>query len=271
MNILLESKRFTQCFYQKTGTGLPIILLHGFGASGQIFRYQIESLSKKYQVIVPDLPGSGLSPLGTEMMSMELLAEFVHEIVLQEGLDKFILLGHSMGGYATLAYAEKYAQYLLAYGLIHSSAFADDDAKKESRRKSIKLIQNEGKEIFLRAMIPNLYSPQSLADLPNELTFHLTLALQLSSDSLVAYYEGMISRPDRTSVLRGNMLPILFVIGKEDNAIKYQDMLEQSTFSKISSIEMLENVGHTSMLECPERLNSIINNFCIYVLDSKIA
>ncbi|MBK7689856.1 MAG: alpha/beta hydrolase [Bacteroidetes bacterium] len=271
MNILLESNRFKKCFYQKTGTGFPIVLLHGFGANGQIFKYQIASLSKHYQVIVPDLPGSGLSALGTETMSMELLADYVHEIVLQERWEQFILLGHSMGGYATLAYAEKYEHYLLAYGLIHSSAYADDELKKENRRKSIRLIRNEGKETFLRAMIPNLYSPQSLADLPSEVAFHLTLALQLSSDSLVAYYEAMIQRPDRTSILRNNKLPVLFVIGKEDNAIPYQDILAQSTLPDISCIEMLENIGHTSMLECHERLDSIINNFCIYVLDSKIA
>ncbi len=271
MNLLLESKRFKQCFYQKRGEGFPIVLLHGFGESGQIFRYQIESLSKDYLVIVPDLPGSGLSALGTEPMSMELLADYLYEIVLQEKLEKFILLGHSMGGYAALSYAEKYGNTLEAFGFIHSSSFSDDETKKENRRKSIKLIRNEGKEIFLRAMIPNLYSPQSLSSLPNEMNFHLTMAMELSSDTLVAYYEAMIVRPDRTHILKGNKKAVLFVIGKDDNAVNYQDMLAQSSMPEVSCIEMLENVGHTSMLECPDRLNTIINNFCRYVLDSKIA
>jgi pimeloyl-ACP methyl ester carboxylesterase len=271
MQILLNSKRFDSCYYQKLGTGFPIFLLHGFGEDGSIFKYQIEFLKQFYTVIIPDFPGSGASDLPNEPISMELLADFVHDIAVQEAFEKILLIGHSMGGYATLSYVEKYPSTVRAYGLLHSSAYADDDLKKENRRKSIKLIQNEGKEVFLQAMVPNLYSEQSREQLSKEVAFHLTMALEISSDTLIAYYQAMMERTDKAQVLKDNKIPVLFVIGKEDNAINYKDMLMQSTLPEISSIEMLIDIGHTSMLECPQKLNSILNNFCIYVFDNKIA
>ncbi len=271
MNIELHSDRFNQCFYRKYGNGFPVVLLHGFGENSNIFKYQIEFLKEDYTVIVPDLPGSGMSALPAEEMTMELLADFVHEILLQEKMQKVILLGHSMGGYATLAFAERYRDELLAFGLIHSSAYEDDSTKKENRRKSIKLIRNEGKEVFLKAMVPNLYSERSKREIPQELDFHLTMALEISSDSLVAYYNAMINRPDRTHILRDNNLPVLFVIGKEDNAIPYRDMLAQSIMTNISSIELFEDTGHTGMLEMPQKVNETLNNFCKYVLANNFA
>ena len=97
------------------------------------------------------------------------------------------------------------------------------------------------------------------------------MALEISSDSLVAYYNAMINRPDRTQILKNNNLPVLFVIGKEDNAIPYKDMLAQSIMTRISSIELFEDTGHTSMLEMPEKVNETLNNFCKYVLANNFA
>lgn len=271
MNIELKSKRFKNCFYQKIGNGNPVFLVHGFGENATIFNNQIDNLKNNSTLIVPDLPGSGNSQLCDEEMSMELLADFINAIVEQEKFDKIILLGHSMGGYLTMAFAEKYKHKLAGFGLIHSSAYEDDYAKKETRKKSIKLIENDGKEVFLKAMIPNLYSEQSKLVCQNEMQEHLTMALHISSSSLVAYYQAMINRPDRRHILKQTNLPVLFVIGKEDNAVPYKQMIEQAVMPTISKIELLEKVGHTSMNEAKIELNSIINNFCLYVLDHKIS
>ncbi len=269
--ILLNSLRFQQCYYFKAGNGPLVMLVHGFGEHSGIFKHQITSLENNFTVLVPDLPGSGFSTLPNELMSMELLADYLYEIVMQEANPQVIMLGHSMGGYATLAFVAKYENKLSAFGLIHSSAFEDDEAKKENRRKSIKLIQNNGKEVFLKAMIPNLYSQQSTITKQEALHFHLSMALTLSSESLAAYYTAMINRVDTTTQLKNTKLPVLFVIGKEDQAIPYKDALQQSLMPHVSSVELLEDIGHTSMLECPEKLNVILNKFCKYVLDNKIA
>ncbi len=271
MNTLLHSTRFQQCYYTKTGAGPYVMLLHGFGESSAIFKHQAAFLQQYYTVLLPDLPGTGRSALSPEEMTMELLADFVHEILIQEEAKETILLGHSMGGYAALAFAEKYEYQLLAFGLLHSTAYADDELKKENRRKSVKLINNGGKVVFLNAMIPNLYSDLSKHEHPEEVQYHLTIAHKITSESLVAYTNAMICRKEMTPVLKNNLLPVLFVIGKDDNVVPFRDMLLQSTLPGRSSVALFENVGHSSMLECPEKVNDVLNNFCKYVLQNKIA
>ena len=243
------------------------MLVHGFAEDSRIFQKQVKELKKEYTVIVPDLPGSGQSVLPEEEMSIELLADYIYEIFRQEKIEKTILIGHSMGGYAALAFAEKYEECLLALTLLHSSAFEDDEAKKENRRKSIKLIKNEGKEIFLKAMIPNLYSDHSKKTKQHEMDTHLTMAMEASSTSLQRYYEAMIKRPSRTDVLRKVKVPVQFIIGTDDQAVPLAQSLKQCSLPEISNVDILQQTGHSSMFESPAELNSILNSFCKYNLN----
>ncbi len=266
---LLNSTRFVNSFYSIYGEGTPLVLLHGFGETAEIFQFQIEYLKNHYKVIIPEIPGTPHSQLPNEPMTMELIADFLNEILLQEEMEKVILLGHSMGGYATLAFAENYPHRLLAFGLIHSTAIADSEEKIENRKKSIKLIQNDGKEIFLKTMTPNLYSEQSVQAIPDLVQAHLDAALTIESKALIAYYEGMIARKDRTAVLKNSKVPVLFILGKNDNLIPYKDALTLVSMPEVSKLELFENVGHTSMYESPQNLNVCINNFCNEVLNDK--
>jgi pimeloyl-ACP methyl ester carboxylesterase len=130
-----------------------------------------EQLAKSYCCILPDLPGTGASSDASSELSIADMADFIHEIAQVEQCSSFVLAGHSMGGYIALAYAEKYGSFLSGLGLIHSTAYADDDTKKENRLKSIRLIEgNEnGKEVFLRAMVPNLYAEASHAKVASDM------------------------------------------------------------------------------------------------------
>jgi pimeloyl-ACP methyl ester carboxylesterase len=262
----LKSDRFAKCVYTKSGQGFPIILLHGFAEDHHIWKYQVAALKTNYTVIVPDLPGSGLSPLPKEEMSIELFADFVFDIIQQEQLEKIILIGHSMGGYATLAFAEKYEPHLAAFSLVHSSAYEDDDAKKINRQKTIKLIQHNGKEVFLNAMIPNLYSELSKKTLQSEMNEHLTNALKISADSLQAYYTAMIHRPSKISILENTSLPVQFIIGTDDNAVPFSQSLQQAAIAKIAKVDILRHVGHSGMVESPTLLNTMLNSFLKYAL-----
>ena len=159
--------------YRVYGKGKPVMLVHGFGETGDVWEKQIAHLEKDFQLIVPDLPGSGESEI-VEDMSMEGLAEVIKKILdavsgsvqskapPSEGFGEasplkggeVVLIGHSMGGYITLAFAEKYSTYLSAFGLFHSTAFADSEEKKETRKKGIEFVQKHGAFEFLK----NLHS-----------------------------------------------------------------------------------------------------------------
>ena len=139
-------------FYNTEGSGKPVMLLHGFAEDGTIWNHQLKKLQEHFFVIVPDLPGSGFSELLEGEIQMEDYADVVKTIINAELSKKkrqqFTLIGHSMGGYITLAFAQKFPNLLNAFGLFHSTAYADDDVKKEIRKKGIEFIKNNGAFFF---------------------------------------------------------------------------------------------------------------------------
>jgi pimeloyl-ACP methyl ester carboxylesterase len=246
--------------YKVVGKGKPVILLHGFGEDGSIWDKQTNDLSNYYKVIVPDLPGSGQSGLITDM-SIEGMAEVIHEIIHAEEITACPVIGHSMGGYITLALAEKYYNHVSAFGLFHSTAFADSEEKKESRRKAIGFIQEHGAAAFLKTSIPNLFSAKSKDEQPCLIDELLTHAHNFLPAALVSYYSAMINRPDRTTVLKNTNAPVLFVAGPYDNAVPMADMLQQCHLPEKAYIHILQNSGHMGMLEEAELSTKILLEF----------
>ena len=149
--ILYQNKKI---LYRISGTGKPVILIHGFGEDGNVWNNQVEffkdnlSASKTgFQLIVPDLPGTGQSAM-IDDMSMEGMAEVIHSIIHEENIDSCPVIGHSMGGYILLALMEKYWNHVSAFGLFHSSSFADSEEKIATRRKGIEFIEQNGAAPF---------------------------------------------------------------------------------------------------------------------------
>lgn len=249
--------------YRAKGKGPLIVLLHGFGEDGTIWQKQFD-LFPHHRLLVPDLPGSGESEI-IDDMSMEGLAETVMALLETEWPDseekKCTLIGHSMGGYITLAFAEKYPESLNAFGLFHSTAFADSEEKKETRRKGIAFIEKNGAFEFLKTSTPNMYAPQTKERNPVLIEEHLASVRNFSAEALVRYYEAMIQRPDRTEVLRSSKVPVLFVMARYDNAVPMEDVLKQCHLPQLSYIHRLENSGHTGMKEGAEMANQILVNF----------
>lgn len=246
--------------YQLKGKGNPLLLIHGFGEDGTVWNKQVAYLADNFQIIIPDLPGSGQSEM-IEDMSMEGMAAILHHIIQKEKIDPCVMIGHSMGGYITLAFAEKYPDLLSAFGLFHSSAYADNEEKKATRRKGIEFIKQHGAFEFLKTATPNLFSQQSKDEKQALITAHVKSLSSFSDDALVSYYEAMIARPERTAQLVNTNIPVLFTIGKYDNAIPFEDSMQQCHLPEKSYIHILSQSGHMGMLEEPEKCNIFLEKF----------
>jgi pimeloyl-ACP methyl ester carboxylesterase len=263
--------------YSDGGTGIPVFLIHGFGEDSQIFNHQAAFLREHCRLIIPDLPGTRQSqPIGPNFndqilhglpASIDALADTIAALAEHLSVEKYILLGHSMGGYITLALAEKHPEKLFAFGLIHSSAFADTEDKKTTRRKGIEFIGKQGGFAFLQTAIPGLFfrsfkekHPGQIAALIEQFNPQKTGRTTLDA-TLTAYYEAMIARPDRTDVLRSSKVPVLFIIGTEDKAVPMDDMLQQSHLPQVAYVHIHANTAHMSMLEDADSLGNELLNF----------
>jgi pimeloyl-ACP methyl ester carboxylesterase len=166
-----------------------------------------------------------------------------------------------MGGYITIAFAEMYSDKLQAFGFVQSTAFADSEEKKSSRQKGIKMIEEYGVYPFLKNTTPNLFSDRFKQQHPEKVLELIEQGKNFSKEALVQYYSAMMNRPDRTEVLEKSTVPVLFIIGSEDKAAPLDDLLKQVSLPKISFVQIIQGVGHMSMWEEPEQLNTSLLDF----------
>ncbi len=269
----MQSKTFThqssKIFYRTAGKGKPVVLIHGFAEDGDIWKNQIEFLKHHCYLIIPDLPGTGKSVMINDM-SIEGMAELVKELISHEaqgsspsggGWEGACLFGHSMGGYLTLALAEKYPHLLSSIALVHSSAFADSDEKKANRLKSIEFVKKNGAFEFLKAVITDLFTETWAANNPEIVERQIEKSRDFSDEAIIAYYQAMINRTDKTHVLKNFHKPVMFIIGEHDKAVPFEQSLQQCYLPNQSHIHILRNTAHMGMFEEANKVNQALLNF----------
>jgi pimeloyl-ACP methyl ester carboxylesterase len=252
-----------QMGYVKTGAGPAVILLHGFGEDRHIFNSTVTMLEKTNTVYAPDLLGTGMSSINTfpSNFSIEYLADSIAALLQHEKIENCTLLGHSMGGYVTVAFAKKYPQYLKGFGLLHSTALPDTPIKIENRLRGITFIQKFGAASFLETTAPNLFGSFTQKNHPQIITDFIQSIPAFSNEALTHYYQAMMARPDVTSFLETTSLPVLYILGDQDMPVALEDTLPQTKMPKRAYLYVLENCGHMGMLEQPINFNKAVLDF----------
>lgn len=252
----------TEIYYKVTGSGQPVVLLHGFAEDNNIWHEQINFLQDYCRLIIPDLTGSGKSGmLQKNDVTIEDYAISVNALLINENIDRCILLGHSMGGYITLAFAEMYPEKLHAFGFVHSTAFADNEEKISSRKKGIKMMEEYGVFPFLKNTTPNLFSENYKKQHLERVSQLIEQGKNFTKEALIQYYSAMMKRPDRTEVLKKSNVPVLFIMGSEDKAALLDDLLQQVHLPTVSYIHIIEECGHMGIWEKAEELNNYLLGF----------
>lgn len=247
-------------YYKMVGKGNPVVLLHGFAEDSSIWDGIAANLSTHYRLLIPDIAGSGKSTLlAGNNIGMEEYAASICFMLTKENITECIMIGHSMGGYITLAFAEKYPEMLKGLGLFSSSAYPDDAAKKETRNKAITFIKENGSHAFLKTSIPGLFADAEKSK--DDINILLEKGKQFSAEALIQYYQAMIARPDRTAILKSFLPPVLFIMGKQDKAVPFQHSLSQSQLPVLSHINILRLSAHMGMLEEKEKSLAFLADF----------
>ena len=251
-----------QLHYRKVGVGAATLLIHGFGEDGNVFNQAIKYLPEQGTLLIPDLPGSGESEVWpTAEPSLNDFALALNAILENEGIEKCSVMGHSMGGYIALAFAEQFPEKMVALGLLHSTAYADSTERIQKRKQAIDFIEREGAAAFLRISLPGLFAPAFREQGKAEIESLLTSMKQVSPKTLIQYYRAMMKRPDSSKLLASAPYPVMFIIGQEDEIVKASDTLQLANITANAYIHVLNNVGHMSMLEAPESFANLLLYF----------
>ena len=240
------------------GKGTTVILLHGFLENSTMWEALLPELSKKNRVICIDLLGHGKSDSLSYIHTMEDMADAVHHILHELKLRKVVLVGHSMGGYVALAFAELYPEMMKGLVLVNSTAKEDSLERKANRDRAILAVKQNHKAAISMS-IANLFSEENRDRLSQEIEWARNEALQTSLQGIVAAQEGMKTRSDREILLHTTSYPKTIILGKKDPVLNYEDNKTQVTNTNTELITF--NDGHMSHFENKEELLLVLQSF----------
>ena len=233
-------------FYTDAGNGNPVVLLHGFLENSTMWDTFIPELIKKNRIICIDLLGHGNTECLGYVHTMELMAEVVEAVLNHLKIKKSTLIGHSMGGYVALAFAEKNPDNLNGLCLVNSTALPDTDEKKQNRDRAIEAVKQNYKT-FVRIAINNLFRPKNRIVFSEKIKEVINQALQTPLQGIIAALEGMKIRKNRLHILQASNFKKMMIISKKDPALDYNTLIAQTEQSAIKVIEFPD--GHMSHIE----------------------
>jgi len=245
-------------FYTDSGKGPAVVLIHGFLENTTMWNVIIPELSKRNRVIAIDLLGHGKSDCIGYTHSMELFAETLEAVLKKVRIRKCILVGHSLGGYVALAFAEKHPKRVKGLCLMNSTSNEDTADRKLLRTRANKMVHKNFSNL-VRMSFTNLFSEESRIVFKDQMKNALSEAMQTPIQGYIAGQEGMKLRPNRNHVLAENSFKKLIIMGKKDAVLDYKTSLEE--VEKTNSKHVALPQGHMSHIENLEELILILKDF----------
>lgn len=245
-----------------------LVLLHGFMENLTIWDELEKHLSKDFSLLKIDLPGHGKSEIIAEIQTMELMAEKIKEVLDFNNCKNIHLLGHSMGGYISLAFAEKYPDFLKSITLFFSTFLTDDEEKIQQRIKSYRIIKDAFAH-YARAGVPNLFNPNERDLLEGKIDTALKIALSTNNLGALACVKGMVERSDKKHILENLECKILVLAGKHDNAVKTEKTIKNLP-DRTNIKSYVLDCGHNGHWEKPSICAEIINTELLHHLPKKL-
>jgi len=233
-------------FYTDNGNGNTVVLLHGFLENSTMWKDFVPELSKKNRVICVDLLGHGNTGCLGYIHTMELMADIIKQVLQHLKINQAILIGHSMGGYVALAFAENYPEITKALCLMNSTPNEDNSERKKNRDRAIIAVKNNYKA-FVRIAIVNLFRPKNRTIFSEKIKSIKEEALKTPVQGIIAALEGMKIRKDREQFFKNAAFKKLMIISKKDPVLDFESLIKQTRNTNINTVIFPD--GHMSHIE----------------------
>jgi pimeloyl-ACP methyl ester carboxylesterase len=247
-------------FYTVKGQGQAVVFLHGFLEDHSIWNDFSDQLQNKFRCICIDLPGFGKSDVFNESHSMDFMAGKVKEVLEKEKIGKCILVGHSMGGYVSLAFAKLFPGMLSGLVLFHSQAASDSNESKKNRDRTIKIVQ-QNHTAFIHSFIPGLFAEENIPHFKAEIEALRKVAEKTPAKGIIAALLGMRDRESHLDTLEKLQAPVYFIIGKQDSRIPLETVMQQLALPSDCEALIMDHVGHMGFIEAKEKTFLSLEHF----------
>jgi pimeloyl-ACP methyl ester carboxylesterase len=231
--------------YEKLGGGTPLMLVHGFPLDHTIWAEVADLLKDKFTLILPDLRGFGQSTTVENPYTMSEMADDLAGLLDHLGLEKAAFAGHSMGGYACLAFAKKYPQRVNGLGLVASQAAADTPERKAGRYQTAAEVAEKGVGLVAEGMTSKLSANAGVQ------AFARPLMEGQSPAAVMGALKAMAGRENTLSILSHASFPVTLIHGDVDVLIPIERAREIKSAMPSAHLVDLPGIGHMPMMESP--------------------
>lgn len=248
-------------FYREKGSGIPLLLIHGFPLTGNIWDPQIDVLSAKVRVVVPDLRGFGKSEVTEGTYFMELFAHDLKGLLDTLGIEKAVFTGISMGGYIAFAFYRLFPSSVRALVLLDTKAGADSEEGKKGRMTLAQRARHGEMDKIADEWAGRLFAPSTIKTRPEVVRTVRDGIFHTSPEAIANASLGMMERQDSTPLLRDITCPVLIIVGEEDRIVPVEEARAMAAKIKDARVEVINAAGHLTCLEAPEEVNKIMLKF----------
>lgn len=236
-----------QLYFEEYGEGIPVIFIHGFPFDHTIWNPMVPILKDKMRMILPDLRGFGRSPVPDGVYTMRLMAEDILGLLNLLKIDRAVLVGHSMGGYVSLAFTHAYPNRVAGLALLSSQAAADTPEKRQGRYQTAEEITRRGTKVVAEKMATKLTNRPELA---SQLEKSI---MKTRAKGLIGALKGMAERQDALNWLSDICVPTVVIAGEADAFISMERNQTMAQLIGKGWLVKLPEVGHMAMLEAPQQ------------------
>jgi pimeloyl-ACP methyl ester carboxylesterase len=248
--------------YDASGSGRPLLLVHGYPLNRALWRPQVENLVDAARVIAPDLRGHGESNVPDQPYTIERLADDLAELLDELGLAEPVVVGGlSMGGYVALAFYRRHQARVAGLILAATRAGADSEAGKANRDKAIALAREKGVGAIAESMLPKMLAPETYQAHPGLVEHARHIMAETPLNGVIGDLTAMRDRPDSTELLGSILEPVLVIHGQEDQLIPPTEA--EAAFARLPNarLALVPRAGHLVNLEQPEAFNAEVRTF----------
>ena len=235
-----------QLAYERRGNGTPLVLLHGYPLDHHLWDDVVPLLENTFEIIAPDLRGFGDSTTVDSPNTMDDYAADIAGLLDQLGLQKAVVVGHSMGGYVALAFARLFPERVSGLGLVSSQVLADPPERKEGRYKSAADVSANGIGSVVETMTPKFTSDEKLQ------AYARASMEQQQPAAYIGALRAMAERADSTSLLSSFNFPVVVIHGDSDALIPIDRAREVKAALPQAHLVEISGAGHMPMMEAKE-------------------
>lgn len=248
--------------YENEGSGMPLLLIHGYPLNRQLWADQIRALKDIAHLIVPDLRGHGESESTPAPYTIDILADDCHELLNILGIEQPIIVGGlSMGGYIAMAFYRRYPERVNGMVLAATRASADTSEGRANRDKAIQLARKEGPAAIAESMLPKMFAPKTYITRPELVNEIRKMMIGTSTEGIIGALTAMKERPDSFDILSQFNKPALIIHGDEDQIMSIEDAQAIQKAIRGSKLEIIPSAGHLPNLEQPQAFNAALRRF----------